>query len=66
MRKEGLLVYEEYPVEIWDGDVYLDWSPFVIASGSFGCAQGKFCEAISNLRIGGCFVGDPSTPRSLP
>ena len=25
MRKEGLLVYEEYPVEIWDGDVYIGW-----------------------------------------
>ena len=25
MRKDGLLVYEEYPVEIWDGDVYIGW-----------------------------------------
>ncbi len=25
MRKEGLLVYEEYPVEVYDGDVYVGW-----------------------------------------
>ena len=25
MQKEGLVVYEEYPVEIWDGDVYIGW-----------------------------------------
>jgi GxxExxY protein len=25
MQKEGLLVYEEYPVEIYDGDEYVGW-----------------------------------------
>ena len=25
MRKEGLLVYEEHPIEIWNGDEYVGW-----------------------------------------
>jgi len=44
MRKDGLLVYEEYPVEIWDGDVYIGWVSLVIASGFCEAAQRPTCE----------------------